>query len=63
MDCVNLVTIKNNGISILFSNDEDLEKVCKNFIKAIQIVRIQPDSDKVIKDYFKYQKKGRKAKK
>ncbi len=54
MDCINLITIKNNGISVLFSNDEDLKKVCKNFVKSIQVVKIQADSDKVIKDFFKF---------
>lgn len=54
MDCVNLITIKNNGISVLFSNDEDLKKVCKNFVKSIQVVKIQADSDKIIKDFFKF---------
>lgn len=61
-DCVNLVTIKHNNVSTLFSNDEDLEKVCKNFIKSIKIVKIPLDSTKIIKDYFKFQKKGQKVK-
>lgn len=61
-DCVNLVTIKNNNVSVLFTNDEDLAKVCRNFLKNIKIIKIQADSNKVIKDHFKFYKKGRKSK-
>jgi len=68
-DCVNIITILKNEVSIFFCNDEELEKACKKFGIKIKFIRISPSGTKLIKDFWrlnypkwKHQKRYRKAK-